>query len=427
MRILHVSDSFLPHMDGVIVSILEATKYQYEKGHKVMILVPKFKENNKVNLKGIKVHRFYSLPLPSYKWYRITLPHIPKLRKMIKTFNPDVMHIHSLPGVLALLALSIAKKERIPVVSTYHASFPDVLVYISPIRLLQLDKLFEKITSKSDNIPIILDNFEKNLTKIRNRFKKPIKIIEEKKDEFSRKNVWRLTKRAFGPSDVIIAPSKPIYRELKKYMIENKIKQISNGIDLSLFKKKNKYTRDFPKFLHVGRIGHEKKVEIVIKAISVAKESYPDITLTIVGHGPALNAMKELAKKFDVKKNVIFLGFKKREKLPEIYRKHDVFVTASEMETQGIVLIEAMASGLPVIGVNVLAIPEVVHNEKTGYLVRRGSSRQIANRMIEFIENPKTVETFGKNARKEAEKHDLKRVLYKLEGTYKSVIVKKFT
>ena len=108
-----------------------------------------------------------------------------------------------------------------------------------------------------------------------------------------------------------------------------------------------------------------------------------------------------------------------------IYRKHDVFVTASEMETQGLVLIEAMASGLPVIGVNVLAIPDVVHEGKTGFLVKKRDCKEMAKKMILLLENPKLVETLGKNARKEAEKHEINISLKKLEITYKKMCFKK--
>ncbi len=414
MRILHVCDSFLPHMDGVIVSILNTSKFQYEHGHKVTIFAPKYKKNP--NIENIKVHRFFSLPAPSYEGYRIALPNIIYLSKKIKKFKPDIVHLHGLPGLLSLFSMYIARKEKIKVVATYHTSFPDVLVYLTPSKLFKIDKLLNK-SKVAEKFASTFENFSKGIIKY-----KPIKKIIKKNDELSRKNVWLITKRLFDQPDVVIAPSNKIDKELRKNKVGKKIEIVSNGTDLNMFSKKETYGSKEVKFLHVGRLGFEKKIDILLNSVAEVKKTYPNITLTIVGDGPARDYLENRVYYLSIEKNVKFLGFKERTKLPELYKQFEVFVTASVMETQGIVLIEAMASGLPIIGVNVLAIPDIVKNETNGFLAKKDNSKEIAGYMIKFIENPSLIKKYGENSRKIALEHDVNITNQKLISVYKSIL-----
>ena len=145
--------------------------------------------------------------------------------------------------------------------------------------------------------------------------------------------------------------------------------------------------------------------------------------MTIVGDGPAKLDLEKLTTNLGLNKNIKFTGFVDRSILSNIYRKHEVFVTASEIETQGLVLLEALACGLPIIGVNVLAIPDVVHNNKTGWLVDRADYKQIAIKMIELIEKPEVIKKMCLLARKEAEGHDISKVVDMLEKNYQKLIL----
>ncbi|MFH2021273.1 MAG: glycosyltransferase, partial [archaeon] len=129
MKILIVTDNYLPNIDGVVVSILNSSKYLEEKDHTICILAPKYKisdANKNIYSKGIMVHRFHSVPLPSYPNFRICMPNLRRLSKVIESFDPDLIHIHTLPGLLGIAGLFFAKHKKIPLITTYHASFPDV-------------------------------------------------------------------------------------------------------------------------------------------------------------------------------------------------------------------------------------------------------------------------------------------------------------
>ena len=413
MKILIVTDVYYPKIDGVVVSILNLTKTLTKKKHTFCIIAPEYdKKVRKIRNKKIREHRLKGVSFPTYKEFKIAIPNYRKVNKIITNFEPDVIHIQT-PGTLGLLGMVIAKRKKIPVVNTYHTSIPDILVYASPIKMLKLDKLLE-----NSNLYV-----PKKIPKLSvpKKFKEKIQEIIPKlkvnSSEFTRNAVWNLTNRFYDKSDMIITPTSKIKDELLKYGSKSEVKVVSNGIELDIFTKKRRYS-SCKKFLYVGRVGFEKRVDVIIDAFKIVNKKYPETRLTVVGDGPAIESLKEN------NQNVKFTGYIKRKDLPLIYRKHDVFLTASEMETQGLVLIEAMACGLPVIGVDALAVPEVIKDGYNGFLCRPKDSEQIAKRMVQLIKNPDLAKEYGKNARKEAEKHDLNKTAEVMEGVYKDCLSK---
>ncbi|MEK6916592.1 MAG: glycosyltransferase [Nanoarchaeota archaeon] len=416
MRILHVVDgTYLPKMDGIVVSLVNTTLYLANKGHKVAIAAPEYPGYKDKKQKNITVKRFSSFSFPPYPEIRISHPNIYTFKQLILDFEPNIIHTHT-PGTLCLLALLFAKQYNIPIITTYHTSFPDVMIYTSPAKLLKLDFLFNKIKIVQSTK---FENIQKKLQKTLEKIRMP--KLEKKSRELSRKRILSITNVFYNKHDLVIAPSERIKKDLVKHKLKSKVIVISNGIEIKKFKKKNKYNK-FPKFLQIGRVGFEKKIDIVIDAMSILIKKYPKAKLTIVGDGPAMETLKKQVSKLNLEKNVEFTGFVPRNKIAKIYRNHDVFITASEMETQGLVLLEAMASGLPVIGVNVLAIPDVVHNKKTGFLVKRGDYKAIARKMCKFIEEPNLIKEYGRNARIETAKHNIEITLRSLEKTYLSYL-----
>ncbi len=428
MRILVVADTFFPKIDGISTSVFNSVKYLGEKGHHVVVLAPRYENlKEEVNLTNVTIYRFKSFAFPTYKDIKVPLPGVRKINQIFNSFQPNIVHVHTF-GPICLLSMVLAKLNKKPLVSTYHTFLPDTLIYLSPRKLLGVEKIIDYLKKKRGTKKItfqILPEIRENIEKVKKRLayltKRKIRKNNER-ENFQLKAVWGITKLLYNSQDMVIAPSKAIKKELKKHSIP-KVKIISNGMELDLFLPKKKYGEK-PLFLHIGRIGFEKRINIVIDAMAEVVKKYPYARLSIVGDGPAKKSLKEQVKKLGLRDNIVFYGFIERIKLPEIYREHDVFVTASEMETQGLVLIEALASGLPIIGVDALAIPDVVHQGRTGFIARKRDYIKIAGYMMRFLEQPGLAKKLGKNARAEAKKHEIKKCLARLEKTYIEIIEK---
>jgi glycosyltransferase involved in cell wall biosynthesis len=204
--------------------------------------------------------------------------------------------------------------------------------------------------------------------------------------------------------------------------MKGRVGVLSNGIELPKFPVKTEY-KNRQRILHTGRLGFEKNIGVVIKAFARVGQKYPDARLTIAGDGPARKELEKVTRDMVVEDKVRFLGMVKREKLAEIYREHDMFVTASAMETQGLVVLEAMASGLPVVAVNKYALPDLVKNWRNGFLVGVGDDRGMASRIMKLINDGTLTERMGREARKTAGEHDLDKVIERLEEIYEQLPV----
>ena len=219
-----------------------------------------------------------------------------------------------------------------------------------------------------------------------------------------------------------------LYRSGKK--LEVPIAAVSNGVDLSRFKPGKVppkiYTKyglavDAPTVLYVGRVDPEKKVGIVIEAFLKVLESVPNAQLLIVGDGVD---KARLERKYGVVKSVRFLGRVVNDDLYELYKTGWVFATASEIETQGIVLIEAAASGLPLVAVDKGAVSEVCIDEENGYLCEPRSVSEIANAITTILMDEKLRKEFSKKSLEIAKEHDFETTLDKFINIYKKVVEK---
>ncbi|MHB1275329.1 MAG: glycosyltransferase [Candidatus Humimicrobiaceae bacterium] len=377
MNIAIFSDTFYPRIDGIVITLLNSIQLLAEKGHKIKLYVPNYK-NIKIREfhKNISIERHGSFKLIGYPNFRLAMPVPPKVTKSILSFKPDIIHVHT-PGSLGIIGIICAKKYKIPLIGTYHAYLTAFLVCISP----------NKKINKSD------------------------------KKHLSSKIIWRLSNYFYDKCDLVIVPSESMKKEIKKSGLKAEVIFLSNGLNLDKFSQKKKYNNE-AKLLHVGRISFEKNIDIIIKSVGILSMEFPDIKLDIVGDGPALKNLELMTKKFDLEKNIHFLGFIDNNKLNEIYKEHDIFITASAIETQGIVILEAMASGLPIVGVNKSAIPDYVKNNVNGYTVEPFNAREMSEKIKTLYINRKLREDFGKKSAELVKEHDVNDVINKLESLY---------
>ena len=195
------------------------------------------------------------------------------------------------------------------------------------------------------------------------------------------------------------------------------VEAVSNGVDLSSFRpgrvlsefySKYGIMHDVPVVLYVGRVDPEKKVELVVEAFRRAHQMIPAMQLVIVGDGVDRRRLED---KYAGVSEVKFLGKVLPPDLYEIYKIGSVFVTASEIETQGIVLIEAAASGLPLIAVDKGAVGEVCINNKNGYLCRPGDVDEISDAIVKILSNLERRKEFAQKSIEIAGEHDFEKTL----------------
>jgi 1,2-diacylglycerol 3-alpha-glucosyltransferase len=326
MRVAMFTDSFLPARDGVVNSIL-TTKAQLEKlGHEVFIFAPEPCNGHRED----GVYYFRSLTYKRYPGYSFS-PFPTNKCEILSDLDVDVIHTHGLlfMGVRSMFA---ARTMKLPVVVSFHTMVTDAAKYYSPM---------------------------------------PIP------DWVTNRLFWIYLKQLLERADSVIAPTSAIKAELLTYApAMHRVEVIPTGIDCDRFRPENdgsgirhRYGLDRERvLLHVGRIAMEKNLDLVIDGFSQLVKKDPQVRLLIVGDGPAKKHYQAIVKEKGLDDRVIFTGFIPDEELPQVYAACDASVIASKFETQGLVGLEAMASGKPVVGINYRAVKELIRNGENGFL-----------------------------------------------------------
>ncbi len=412
MKIAIFTDAYLPNVNGVSFSV-DVFSQLLSKENEIEIYAPTYTGSSGTGKKGqVVIRRYYSVPIPTYKDAHLTLPDVLKIYNQLEDFNPDVVHIQT-PGSLGLIGILAAKMLKKPIVGTYHTLISEVLVYASIKK--SIEKYLQAIEKVGSGAGIDL------------RLLIPKKEVQEakKKDSLSQRVTWSLVNRVYGYCDIVICPSDAIKRELAKRQLKRRLEVVSNGVDLKMFPMKKTIGLSH-QVIHVGRLGFEKNVDVVIKAFAEVIRQVPEAKLVIAGDGPARKDVEKLANELGVAKKVQFLGTIKREKLAKVYASGDVFITASTMETQGMVVLEAMACGLGVIGVKKYALPDLIKDGSNGYLVKPGNYKSMADKMKLMLTSSGLAEKMGREARRTAEKHNVEVMARKLLGLYEEAMLIKF-
>lgn len=416
MRIAITSDLYYPMTNGVAVFAHNLAKGLAKQGHEVMVICPSFTgKKHRSKKDGVVTMYMRSIRFPFYPdqinevptgkeilgiqlprlAYRhgiwITVDPYPELKKALNKFHPDVIH-NQTAEMIAIAAQRYAKKYGIPMVSTGHA-YPDNLT--SQVKLLK---------------PL----------------KRPLDaIIRTYMASFLKHSEY-----ATMPTEMAIEDLVPKNRRHFNVTVE----PLSNGVDLSKFtagKPKEKVLRRFhlekniPRVLYVGRVDPEKSIGRVVTAFADVLDKIPNAELVIVGDGTDRRSLIDLAQALDISKNVKFLGRVMPPDVIDIYRSATVFATASETETQGIVLIEAAATGLPLVAVDAGAVRELCQNKKNGILCPPRDASAIAKALIKILQTPELQEKYSAASLEIAKKHDLNRTLKRFVEIYEEAIALK--
>lgn len=387
MNIVHFSDTYYPVVNGVSFAI-EQYAAEMGKDHKVLVICPSCSLRSVTEQKGnVTFRKLRSLSFPIYPGVQAVVPNVISLYKLLKEFKPDIIHTHT-PFTLGILGTLFSQIMGVKLVSTYHTLFSSTVMYLSPRRFINGHNLTMKPKNEEQGI---------------------VELI-----------TWRLQMIFFNLADAVIAPTKIVETTLKAQGIKTKTKVIPSGINTEQFACKTNFTKT-KHILHLGRLGLEKSTDIVIKAFAEVLKKTPDAKLIIAGDGPAKASLVSLTKSLKISPSVEFLGMVDHSKVPEVFRSCDFFVTASTMETQGLVILEAMLSGLPVIAAAVYAPIDLIKDDYNGYLFKENDIDECAKHMSSLIEGEK-LEEIGRNAREFAEAFDSARLAQELITYYKEIL-----
>ena len=321
MKIAMMTDSYFPTRDGVVTSICIIKESLEALGHEVVIIAPE--PEPEYRQEG--VYYFPSVRFRSYEGYYVPIFPSNKIQ-ILEEIKPDVIHIHGV-ATMALRGLICSHTLGIPTVMTFHTMVDDAAQYYLPIKLNK---------------------------------------------DFTDKLIWTYLRIISSKMDVVVTPTACIGEELKQRGVHcRNLLTVPTGAKTDVFKPgipcddiiERHGLKGKRVIVHVGRVSYEKDIDMVVRAMQ-----HVDATLLVVGKGPALQDIKDLVKQLDLEDRVIFTGFVADEELPKYYNAADMVISASKFETQGLTILEAMATGKPVACRNGRAFAEIVHDGVNGYL-----------------------------------------------------------
>lgn len=359
MKILFISDVYYPRINGVSTSIKSFKENLEQLGHEVRLIAPEY-NNHLCSEKWIK--RVSSFQVPYDPEDRLmNYFELKKLKKWVESEKFDLIHIHT-PFMAHYFGLNLRKTLSIPCIETYHTFFEDYLHHYIP-------------------------------------------WLPEK---FGRRFARWVSRRQCNSVDGVVVPSKPMLDVLTQYGIDKPMSVIPTGIDKHFLTKRNsdvfKLNYQLPMdkkiLLYVGRVAKEKNIEFLLHVVKNISREYKDILLLITGEGPADKDLDLKIKELGIYEFVKRLPYLDRgNELPQCYSAADVFVFSSKSETQGIVPLEAMAQGTPVVAIAEMGIASVIKNNE-GAFATKDNLEEFVSCVKKLISNDKLHTSQSKKAYK---------------------------
>ncbi|MEA4924102.1 MAG: glycosyltransferase family 1 protein [Syntrophomonadaceae bacterium] len=350
MRIAVFTDTYYPQVNGVSKYLEEMQKYMDNQNIEYKLFVPRKAASTEIN----NVTSFYGIPFALYPELRISWPRYSRVKSALEQFSPDLIYLAT-PISIGTAGLKYARKNNIPIVSTYHTNFPQYLSYYH------------------------LDSLQGAL--------------------------WQYLRWFHSFSRINFCPSLETVEQLQDHGIGN-LMLCNNGIDCTSFSpdlSQEKLRAQLAPggeilLLYVGRVAPEKDLDILIGAVERLNHSEPALPafkLLVVGDGPSRKAWQE-----QELKNIIFTGYKTGHELQTIYASSDIFAFPSRTETFGNVILEAMASGLPVVASYAGGIKESLVDGYNGLAFAPGDAKAMADSILQLLVDAKLRQNLAENARK---------------------------
>lgn len=403
MKIAMFTNNYKPFIGGVPISIERLAKGLRGIGHIVYIFAPSYdnqvEEDFVIRYKSRKKKMgVNNLVVPNVLDYSI--------EKRFKELEFDIIHVHH-PMLIGNVALHLGKKYNLPVTFTYHTRYEQYLHNIKAYNFLEERYKNEKSSFLSDIEGTVL-NYAKETV------------------------IPSYIKKFLNKCDTVFAPTNLIKDYLEEIGVKTKLQIMPTGLEKSYFIEnevetmeiRNKYKGD-KKYLFstVSRLAKEKNIEFIVDGIKLLKDRVGDcFNLMIIGDGPLKELLQKKAKQLDVEENIIFVNSVSNECIGDYYRGSDMFLFASKSETQGIVLLEAMAAKNPVIAIKATGVADVVENSVNGYMTEEDVDMWV-EKIVYLLKNKDKMETMNVGAYNTAIKYENSRIARVAERNYEEAIV----
>ena len=369
MKIAFFTETFLPKVDGIVTRLTKTVQHLVAAGDEVLIFCP---EGAPASYMGAKVVGVPAMPLPLYPELKLALPR-PAVAEALDLFQPDLVHVVN-PAVLGLGGIWLAKTKAYPLVASYHTHLPK---YLEHYGMGMLEPL-----------------------------------------------LWELLKAAHNQARLNLCTSTAMVQELSEKGIQN-TDLWQRSVDTELFRPSlrsqamrerllNGHSDTDKLLLYIGRLSAEKQIERIRPVL----DALPEARLALVGDGP----YRQQLEKIFAGTPTHFVGYLAGEELASAYASGDAFLFPSSTETLGLVLLEAMAAGCPVVGANRGGIPDIVSDGVNGCLYEPDQEGSLAAAVERLLGDASQRAQLRQNARQEAERWGWAGATDQLRGYYKRLL-----
>jgi 1,2-diacylglycerol 3-alpha-glucosyltransferase len=382
MKVLIASDTYPPDVNGAAYFSYRLGTALAKRGHEVSVICPSRGVRTQTSVqRGVRVLGVHSLPLLLYPEFRFAPPFLVKrsIRNFLSVSRPDVVHIQN-HFLLSNAVFEVAREFGIPVMGTNH---------------------------------MVPENLAHHLHLPPNAEKK-VRIY-----------LWSRFAQIYKQLCFVTAPTETAAKYSQRPGLGKEVIPISCGIDLRHFSPDIDGSQLTQRYgipsrlvlLYVGRLDKEKRIEVILRAMPSIVERV-DAQLVVAGPGKLRTDLESLVIDLRMKDRVTFLGRLPEEDIPRLYRAADVFVIGGIAELQSIVTMEAMASGLPVIAANAMALPELVHHGENGFLFPVDDAQALAEAAVAILSNEPLRRRMAKKSLEMIKVHDINKVVEQYEMLY---------
>ena len=389
MKIVFATDTYWPRCNGATVSI-DAFKREFElMGHEVHIIAPEYpntEASDDPTIHRFKSYQFLFSPEDRLVW-KAERWHI---FKRLKKIQPDIIHCHT-EFQLSIMVMKYGHKHDIPVVFTCHTYWEEYINLYMPFP-----------------------------------------------DKVGRQVARSIQKAALKMVDRIVTPTEPMKSVLRSYGIDRQIDVLPTGVpedefssvDRDEIRKSSFLYDDFPflkgkpVLLYVGRVTREKNMDFILDHFSKLQPTHPEARLVVTGGGPYLSELKRKARRLGIDEKIAFTGYVPRNRVRELYALADVFVFASKTETQGLVTIESMMTGTPVVAIGEMGTRIVMNGDNGGFMVP-DDPEIFTDKVRSLLDSRELWEEKSREAREYSRSWSSRRMAEILKGIYEELLERK--